>query len=177
MGHFSSRLIRLFAIITYVNSSLARLASWMVIALVVGQAGLVLLRYGVGWGPAWWRESLILFHSLIFMLGAASGLVNDGHVRVDILYRYVKPRTQILIDFWGSLVFLIPFATTLLVIGFSYAEKSWIIREHSREIDGLPAIFLLKSLIGLMSFLLLLQAFSIMIKSWPEIRRKPTLPL
>ena len=43
---------------------------------------------------------------------------------------------------------------------WQYIVDSWIVLESSREAGGLPGVFLLKSLILLMTTLLSLQAFT-----------------
>ena len=57
----------------------------------------------------------------------------------------------------GSLLLLIPFALSLLVLSLPYVARSWAILERSRETSGLPLVYLLKTLIPVFALLLLLQ--------------------
>jgi TRAP-type mannitol/chloroaromatic compound transport system permease small subunit len=86
-------------------------------------------------------------------------LQQDGHVRVDIFYSEMSERKRAMVDLTGTLIFLIPFCLFILVIAWPYVANSWKLMESSREAGGLPALFLLKSLILVMPALLLGQAF------------------
>jgi TRAP-type mannitol/chloroaromatic compound transport system permease small subunit len=78
-------------------------------------------------------------------------------VRVDIFYERAKPRTRALIELFGALVLLMPFAVVLALLSIPYALHSWAILERSREASGLPFVYLLKTLIPLFAFLVGLQ--------------------
>jgi len=84
----------------------------------------------------------------------------EGHVRVDIFYTRCSRKTKAWIDLFGALFLLLPFMIFISWISWSYIADSWSVLEGSREAGGLPAVFLLKSLILVMTFLLSLQALT-----------------
>ena len=55
---------------------------------------------------------------------------------------------------------VLPFALAVMVLSVPYVARSWAILEGSRETSGLPALFLLKTLIPLFALLLGLQGFA-----------------
>jgi TRAP-type mannitol/chloroaromatic compound transport system permease small subunit len=118
-----------------------------------------------GAGSIWLQETVVYAHAGLFMLAAAWTLAAGGHVRVDILYARATPRQQALIDLVGTLVFLIPFMTALLVLSLPYVARSWAIFERSREASGLPFVFVLKTLIPVFAGLMLLQGAAIVIRA------------
>ena len=81
------------------------------------------------------------------MLGAGYTLLHEGHVRVDIVYRPAGRRYRAIVDLLGSLLLLLPMTLAVLWLAFPYVIESWRRLEGSREADGLPGIFLLKSVI------------------------------
>ena len=115
------------------------------------------MRYGLGAGAAKLTESILYAHATLFMLAAAWTLREGRHVRVDIFYADASPRRKALVDLFGSLLLLIPFALSLLVLSLPYVARSWAILERSRETSGLPLVYLLKTLIPVFALLLLLQ--------------------
>jgi TRAP-type mannitol/chloroaromatic compound transport system permease small subunit len=94
------------------------------------------------------------------MLAAAWTLREEGHVRVDIFYAQAAPRRQALIDLVGALALLLPFMLVLAALALPYVAQSWAVLERSRETSGLPAVFLLKTLIPLFAVLFALQGIA-----------------
>jgi TRAP-type mannitol/chloroaromatic compound transport system permease small subunit len=139
------------------NAAIGHGVAWLVLAIVLVQFALVVMRYLFGLGSIWLTESIIYMHAMLFLLAAAWTLREGGHVRVDIFYGGAAPRRKALIDLLGALSLLLPFTLTLLWLSLPYAHRSWAILERSQETSGIPAVFLLKSLIPLFAGLLALQ--------------------
>ncbi len=137
-----------------------RLLAWLLLAMALLTAAVVLLRYGFNTGSIMAQEAITYLHGCVFMLGAAYTLKHDGHVRVDIFYRRFSPRGQAWINAIGGIVFLLPMCGFILVSSWDYVEASWIIRETSAEAGGIPAVFLLKTLLPLLAINLFLQALA-----------------
>ncbi len=153
--------------VTPLNSRLSRFiavvgkgAAWLTLVMVVLSFAIVLLRYGFNAGWIWLQESVTYLHASVFMLAAAWTLQCDGHVRVDIFYREASARRKAAVNLAGIVLFLAPFCLFLIIIGWDYVSASWRLLEGSREPGGIPAVYLLKSLILAMPMLLLLQAYS-----------------
>jgi TRAP-type mannitol/chloroaromatic compound transport system permease small subunit len=67
------------------------------------------------------------------------------------------PGGEALVDLCGALLLLLPFMLVLLWFAVPYVARSWAIWETSRETSGLPAVYLLKTLIPLFALLMALQ--------------------
>jgi len=132
--------------------------AWLTLLMVLLTFTIVILRYGFSLGWIWLQELLVYFHVTVFTVGAAWTLQHNGHVRVDIFYADMPVKKRALVDLLGTLLFLVPFCIFLLIIAWPYVAGSWKLLEGSREAGGLPAVFLLKSLILVLPALLLMQA-------------------
>lgn len=143
-----------------VAEGVGRLTAWLTLAMVLVTFAVVMLRYGFDIGWIALQESVTYMHALVFMLGAAYTLKRNGHVRVDIFYRKFSPRGQALVDLLGTLLLLVPVAGFIFWESWAYVAASWAVLEGSREAGGLPAVFLLKSLIPAFAILLLVQALA-----------------
>ncbi len=137
-----------------------RLLAWLLLAMALLTTAVVVLRYGFNTGSIMAQEAIIYLHGCVFMLGAAYTLQQDGHVRVDIFYRKFSRRGQAWINAVGGIVFLMPLCGFILVSSWDYVAASWIIRESSAEAGGVPAVFLLKTLLPLLALNLFLQALA-----------------
>lgn len=148
-----------------VNDRIGRAAAWLTLFMVLVQFALVIMRYVFGLGSVMTQESLIYAHGTLFMLAAGYTLMLDGHVRVDIFYRGAAPRTKAKIDLFGVICLLLPFCVLIGIVGFPYVAASWAVLERSRETSGIPAVFLLKTVILVFVVLIALQGVSLAAKS------------
>ena len=138
--------------------------SWLTAAMVAATVVVVGLRYGFGIGAIALQESVIYMNALVFLGGAAWTLKENRHVRVDIVYSKLSPRRQRYVNLFGHLALLAPMCVVILVWSFDWALASWRIRESSPEVGGIPAVYLLKTLVLVMPVLLLAQITSECIK-------------
>jgi len=142
------------------TAAIGRAAAWAALFIVLAQFLVVVLRYLFNLGSIWLSESIIYGHAVLFMLAAAWTLREEGHVRVDIFYAGAGARAKAWIDLCGALVLLVPFTLAILVFAVPYTGRAWAILERSREASGLPAVFLLKTLIPVFALLLALQGLA-----------------
>lgn len=143
----------------------ARLLTWLSVLMMVLLCLVVVFRYALEIGSIALQESVTYLHATIFMLGAAYTLKQDNHVRVDIFYRNFSPRTQAWVNSLGSIIFLLPLCIYIGVFSLEFVEQSWLIREVSTEPGGIPAVFLLKTLIPLLALNLGLQGLAEILRS------------
>ena len=143
-----------------ITETCGRLLAWLVLCLALLTAAVVVLRYGFNIGSILAQEGINYLHGSLFMLGAGYALKHDEHVRVDIFYRNFSPRTKAWVNALGGVLFLLPLCAFILVISWEYVEASWAIRETSPEPGGIPALFLLKSLLPALAINLFLQGLA-----------------
>ncbi|MEM1087678.1 MAG: TRAP transporter small permease subunit [Pseudomonadota bacterium] len=129
-------------------------------AIILIQLTAVILRYVFGLSFSWLNDSVIFSFAMIFMLGAAGTLRDDGHVRVDILRQRFSARTRAVIEMIGSLVFIVPIGVLILYAGSSFMARTWTGLEPFNESDGLPVKYLFKTLIPIFASLMIAQAIS-----------------
>jgi TRAP-type mannitol/chloroaromatic compound transport system permease small subunit len=165
MVSFADRIDRL-------NTAVGRAVAWLVLVIVLLQFALVVARYVFGFGSIWLTETVVYANAALFLLAAAWTLRVGGHVRVDVFYAQASARTKALIDLFGSLLLLLPFAFTLFLLSAPYAARSWAILERSQESSGLPLVFLLKTLIPAFAVLMALQGVSQAIRAAAALGRR-----
>ncbi len=118
---------------------------------------IVVARYLFDLGTIAGQEAVMYLHGIAFMLGFAYALKHNAHVRVDVLAKGFTPRTRALIDLGGHVLFLLPMCVCIIWFSWDYVAAAWRVREGSAEVGGIPAIYLLKSLLIVSSVLLALQ--------------------
>ncbi len=142
-----------------------RLLAWLVLAMALLTTFVVVLRYGFNTGSIMAQEVVTYMHGCLFMLGAAYALKSGAHVRVDIFYRNFSERGRAWVNSLGGIVFLMPLCVFIGVSSWSYVTESWAVLETSPEPGGIPAMFLLKSLLPLMAVNLFLQGLAETLRS------------
>ena len=151
---------KLIHILDSINRNVGKLVRWAALLMVLIQFGIVLLRYVFGYSSIAVNESVLYLHSALFMLGAGYTLLIDAHVRVDIFYAKASPMRRNEIDIFGHLVLLTPSMLVLAFWSWPSVVNSWKILEGAISVGGIPASFLLKSLIPAFCFLLVVQSIS-----------------
>jgi TRAP-type mannitol/chloroaromatic compound transport system permease small subunit len=135
------------------------------LALVMIQLAVVVLRYTYGISFIWLNELVIYAFAAMFMLGAAATLRDDGHVRVDILRPRFGSDGRNWIELFGIYFFLFPICIRILTTGEQGLARAWALFEGSRESDGLPFLYLFKTLLPAFAVLMLAQGVSEAIKA------------
>ena len=98
-------------------------------------------------------------HALIFLGCAGYVHYKNEHVRVDIFYRESSNLYKKNINYFLSLVFLIPVCFIIGYYSIELVEMSWRIKEVSTEAGGLNYVYLQKTLIILFPITILSTYF------------------
>ena len=148
---------RFFLTVDKISTWLGQLAAWAIVILTVMICWEVFSRYALGTPHAWVFDVQIMLYGTVFMMAGAYTLAKNGHVRGDILYGFMAPRTQAFFDLVLYIGRFVPGILALAWAGYSYAGESWAINEHSSiSADG-PPIYPFKAIIPIAGVLLSLQ--------------------
>ncbi|MBX3012915.1 MAG: TRAP transporter small permease subunit [Caldilineaceae bacterium] len=107
--------------------------------------------------------------SAIFFLGFAYILKHHINVRVDFFYSRWNETQRAQLDFWGTVLFLIPFCILGLYVTITPVLRSWITWEMSSDANGLPRAPV-KSLVIIAFSFLLVQGIAQAIKYYALMR-------
>ena len=151
------------------NNFLCRLVSGFTLLMVLITFLIVVLRYGFNLGWIAMQESVMYLHAMVFLLGAAHTLRVNEHVRVDIFYRRFSPKKQAKVDIFGGLLLLMPVNIFIFMVSFEYVMRSWRVMEASQEAGGMPAVFLLKTLILIFPLTMLLQGIAEVVRNFARL--------
>ncbi|MFW6077911.1 MAG: TRAP transporter small permease subunit [Hyphomicrobiales bacterium] len=160
-----SALSKFVRAVDWLNEQVGRLAAWLTLVTVLICATVVVLRYGLSEGYVWMQELYVWTGGAIFMLGAGYTLLHNGHVRVDIFYARASEKRRALIDLIGTLVFLLPWLVLVFIVSWPYVSSAWVISEASSQGDGMPGLYLFKSVLLAFCVLLGLQGLATVARS------------
>lgn len=155
---------RLANVIDAANTRIARAVRWFALLMALGQFAIVVGRYAFGVYAIAAQEAVLYLHASLFMLGAGWTLMVDRHVRVDIFYARATPEVRRRIDIMGHIFLLQPAMWALVFWSWPSVRNAWAILEGPISVGGIPAVFLLKTLIPAFALLVALQSLSILIR-------------
>jgi len=150
-------LLRLSGAIDALNARVGRAASSLVLVAVLISAGNALIRYVFDASSNAWLEVQWYLFSAVFLLCAGYTLLQGEHIRIDIVFDRLPPRTRAWVDIAGTVVFLLPVSLLLMVLSWPGLVESIVRGEVSGDAGGLvrwparmlmPVGFLLLSLQG-----------------------------
>lgn len=147
------------------NDVFGSIFAWMTLAVVLICFAVVVLRYGFYYGEVWMQDLYVWLNGAIFTAVAGQVLLRDGHVRVDVFYRPAGPRYKAWVDLAGTVLFLIPYLVVLWMWSWDYITASWVVREASRNSDGLQGLYVLKTFLLIFIVTVGLQGIAMMGRS------------
>ena len=130
--------------------------AWCAVLLTLLISWEVFSRYALNEPHAWVLDAQIMLYGTLFMCAGAYTLSKNGHVRGDVLYGFLQPRTQAVIDLVLYGLFFLPGIVALTWAGWIYAGESLAIREQTFSAEPLP-LYPFKYVIPFAGLALLLQ--------------------
>jgi TRAP-type mannitol/chloroaromatic compound transport system permease small subunit len=154
------------------SAGVGRTVSWFTVMMVLVTVYDVLMRYFFKAGSIAIQEAEWHLFSAHFLLAASWALLLNGHVRVDLFHARMAPRQKAWVDFLGGIFFLVPFCAVVVWASIPFVYDSWVSLEGSSDPGGLPARYLLKTIIPVAYILMGFQGGSQIIKNFLILRGK-----
>lgn len=120
-----------------INTVIGRSVSWLILVAVLVSAGNAISRKVWSASSNAWLELQWYLFGAAFLLAAAYTLLENEHIRIDIVYGGRTRRTQHWIDLIGHLLFLMPFVILMLWLMVPWLERSILSGERSMNAGGL----------------------------------------
>jgi TRAP-type mannitol/chloroaromatic compound transport system permease small subunit len=137
--------------------------AWLILVAVVVATINAIVRKSFDVSSNSWLELQWLLFSIVFLFCAPWTLLDNEHIRIDIISNMMKKRLRDWIDVVGHAFFLIPLCIVMIVTGGPFFMRSVEVNEQSSNAGGLPQ-WPAKSLIIIGFTLLLIQGISEVIK-------------
>jgi TRAP-type mannitol/chloroaromatic compound transport system permease small subunit len=137
--------------------------AWLILVAVVVSALNAIVRKSFDTSSNSWLELQWVLFSIVFLLCSSWTLLDNEHIRIDIVNNMMPKRVRDSIDVVGHAFFLIPLTVVMIITGGPFFMRSVEINEQSGNAGGLPQ-WPAKSLIIIGFTLLLVQGISELIK-------------
>ena len=110
-----------------------------------------------------WLELQWVLFGAVFLIVASWTLLENEHIRIDIVNSLFSQRTRNIIDVIGHAFFLLPLTVVMIITSYPFVTKSVLLNEQSMNAGGLPQ-WPAKMLILIGFVCLFFQALSELIK-------------
>jgi TRAP-type mannitol/chloroaromatic compound transport system permease small subunit len=137
--------------------------AWLILVAVVVSAVNAIMRKSFDISSNSWLELQWVLFSIVFLLCAPWTLLDNEHIRIDIVNNALPKTVRNVIDVVGHVFFLMPLCVVMIITGGPFFMRSYEINEQSGNAGGLPQ-WPAKSLVIIGFVFLLVQAISELIK-------------
>ena len=137
--------------------------AWLILVAVVVSALNAIVRKSFDTSSNSWLELQWVLFSIVFLLCSSWTLLDNEHIRIDIVNNMLPKQVRNSIDLIGHAFFLIPLTFVMIITGGPFFMRSVEINEQSGNAGGLPQ-WPAKSLIIIGFTMLLAQGISELIK-------------
>jgi len=150
---------------------------WLAFLVVAAELLIVICRFVFSYEQAFMADLVRFWYGALFLFASAFTLLEDGHVRVDLLYAGFSRRTKGLVNGWGSIVLGMSLCWTILVVGF--AGKSSIIAspilvfEVTQAGFGMYVKYFMAGFLGVFAITMLIQFVALLFDSFADRRGEP----
>lgn len=145
------------------NSWIGKYVIWLILASTVISGVNALVRKIFNSSSNAFLEIQWYLFAAAFLLAAGYTLLNNEHVKIDVVSSKFSKRTQIKLDIFGFVAFLTPLCLAILWYGVPFFYKGLISGEVSSNAGGLIR-WPVYAMIPLGFSLLLLQSLSELVK-------------
>ena len=137
--------------------------AWLILIAVVVSALNAIIRKTFDTSSNSWLELQWVLFSVVFLLCSSWTLLDNEHIRIDIINNMLPKQVRNIIELVGHVVFLMPLTIVMIITGGPFFMRSVEINEQSGNAGGLPQ-WPAKSLIIIGFTMLLMQGISELIK-------------
>lgn len=147
---------------------------WLALLVVVAELGIVFSRFVFSYEQAFMADLVRFWYAALFLFASAYTLLEDGHVRVDVLYSRFNRRRKGRINVIGTLVLGIVFCWVILILGTetrsSVINGPLISVEVTQSGFGMYVKYMMAGFLGFFAITMLFQFSGYLLDSLADAR-------
>ncbi len=130
-------LLSLSRLIDRLNEFVGRWVSWLVLAAVLISAVNASARKAFSLTSNAFLEVQWYLFAAVFLLASGYTLLRQEHVKIDVVLGRFSRRTQVKVELFGFVCFLMPFVVAVVVLVWPLVVKAFVTGEMSSNAGGL----------------------------------------
>jgi len=147
---------------------------WLALLIVVGELFIVIFRFIFSYEQAFMSDLVRFWYGALFLFASAHTLLEEGHVRVDIIYAGLKQRAQGRVNAIGTIFLGLTLCWMIILTGM--AQKTSIINspvlnfETTQSGFGLYVKYMMAAFLGIFAVSMMIQFVSYLMAAVADYR-------
>jgi len=150
---------------------------WLSLLVVGAELLIVFSRFVFSYEQAFMADLVRFWYAALFLFASAFTLLEDGHVRVDVLYAGFARRTQGRVNSVGSIMLGMTLCWTILLVGMwgrsSVINAPILVFETTQTGFGMYVKYFMAGFLGVFAVSMMLQFVSSLFDSVADARNDP----
>lgn len=130
-------LLSLSRLIDAMNERIGKGAMWLILAAVLISTVNAVVRKAFNWSSNGLLEIQWYLFSAVFLLAAGYTLLRHEHVKIDVILGRFARRTQVKVEIFGLIAFLLPFVFVVIDLVMPLVTRAYVSNEMSSNAGGL----------------------------------------
>src|SRR5947208_6193069 len=105
--------------------------AWLILAAVIVSAVNAIIRKLFDVSSNSWLELQWVLFGAVFLIVASWTLLDNEHIRIDIVNSLCPPRVRNIIDIVGHVFFLLPLTIIMMITAYPFVVRTMQLNEQS----------------------------------------------
>jgi TRAP-type mannitol/chloroaromatic compound transport system permease small subunit len=151
--------------------------TWLALLIVVAELLIVLTRFVFSYEQAFMGDLVRFWYAALFLFASAYTLIEEGHVRVDVLYAGMSKRARGRVNTIGTIFFGMSLCWVIMVLGMG--GRSTVITSAVSNFEvtqsgfGMYVKYLMAGFLGVFGTTMLIQFVSYLLDAVADLRGQP----
>ena len=151
--------------------------TWLALLIVCAELLIVITRFVFSYEQAFMGDLVRFWYAALFLFASAYTLLEEGHVRVDVMYAGMSPKTRGWVNAVGAVFLGMTLCWTILILGMG--GKTAIVSgamsnyEISQSQFGMYVKFWMAGFLALFAATMLIQFAGYMLEAIADLRGQP----
>jgi len=151
--------------------------TWLALLVVIAELFIVLTRFVFSYEQAFQGDLVRFWYAALFLFASAYTLIEEGHVRVDVVYAGLSQKNKGLVNAIGCVVLGMSLCWTVLILGM-WSKTNIIVSpllsfEVSQSGFGMYVKYLMAGFLGVFAVSMMIQFTSYLLDSVADYRGDP----
>lgn len=151
--------------------------TWLALLVVLAEFQIVIVRFIFSYEQAFLGDLVRFWYAALFLFASAYTLLEEGHVRVDVLYTGFSARGKAWTNAVGSLLLGIPLCWTILALGMwgkaTVINSPLLAFETTQSGFGLYVKYLMAGFLAVYALSMMVQFTSYFLSNAADLRGEP----
>jgi TRAP-type mannitol/chloroaromatic compound transport system permease small subunit len=151
--------------------------TWLTLLVVLAEFMIVITRFIFSYEQAFMGDLVRFWYAALFLFASAYTLIEEGHVRVDVLYAGFRGKTKGRVNAVGAVLLGMSLCWTILLVGLwgkaNIINAPLLILEVSQSGFGMYVKYLMAGFLAIFAISMMVQFSSSLLESVADMRGDP----